>query len=120
MEALLKRLDVSTTFPPTAAMTEIIVQILAELFSALALATEYIKPGRLGEFFLLLRCCLTQCNVGNFSKMILGTREKLEATFQKLDRLTQVEFRETAAQSLEDLYRLLQNMRVLMDGEQMC
>jgi hypothetical protein len=53
MEALLKRLDVSTTFPPTVAMTEIIVQILAELLSALALATEYIKPGRLGEFF----CC---------------------------------------------------------------
>lgn len=51
--------------------------------------------------------------------MISGTREKLEAMFQKLDRLTQVEFRETAAQSLEDLYRLLQNMRVLMDGEQM-
>ena len=53
MEALLKRLDVSTMSPPTAAMTEIIVQILVELFSALALATEYIKPGRLGELF----CC---------------------------------------------------------------
>jgi hypothetical protein len=52
--------------------------------------------------------------------MILGMRAKLEATFQKLDRLTQMEIRETAAQSLEVLYRLFQSMRVLMDGEQMC
>jgi hypothetical protein len=51
MEALLKRLDVSITSPPTVAMTEIVAQILVELLSALALATEYIKPGRLREFF---------------------------------------------------------------------
>lgn len=46
-------------------------------------------------------------------------REKIEATLQKLDRLAQVEMRVTTAQSLEVLYGLLQDMRVLMDGEQM-
>jgi hypothetical protein len=49
--------------------------------------------------------------------MISGMREKMEATFQKLDRLTQVENRVTAAQSLDVLYRLLQDIRVLMGGE---
>jgi hypothetical protein len=51
--------------------------------------------------------------------MISGMKEKIEATFQKLDQLTQVEIRVTAAQSLEVLYGLLQNMRVLMDGKRM-
>ncbi len=50
--------------------------------------------------------------------MISGMREKIEVTFQKLDRLTQVENRVTAAQSLEVLYGLLQNIRMLMSGEQ--
>ena len=44
-------------------------------------------------------------------------REKIEATFQKLDRLTQVENRVTQAQSLEVLYGLLQNIKILMGGE---
>jgi len=46
-------------------------------------------------------------------------REKIETAFQQLDRLTQVEIRVTAAQSIEVLYELAQDMRKLMDGEQM-
>ena len=37
---------------------------------------------------------------------------------QRLDRLTQEEARITAAQTLEVVYGLIQNMRVVMDGEQ--
>jgi hypothetical protein len=42
----------------------------------------------------------------------------LEAVLQRLDRLTQDEARTTAAQTLEVVYGLFQNMRAVMDGEQ--
>ena len=50
-------------------------------------------------------------------KKLLGEKD-VEAILQRLDRLTLDEARTTAAQSLEAIYGLVQNMRVLMDGEQ--
>ena len=45
-------------------------------------------------------------------------REKeVEAVLHRLDRLTQEEARTTAAQTLEVIYGLVQNMRMVMDGE---
>jgi hypothetical protein len=49
-------------------------------------------------------------------KKLLGDNE-VEAVLQRLDRLTQDEARTTAAQTLEVVYGLLQNMKVFMDGE---
>ncbi len=46
-ENFLRRLDIYTKIPPTTAMTEIIVKILVELLSTLALATQQVKQGRL-------------------------------------------------------------------------
>lgn len=48
---------------------------------------------------------------------MLGENE-VEAVLQRLDRLTVDEARYTAAQTLEVVYGLVQNMRVVMDGEQ--
>ena len=50
-------------------------------------------------------------------KKLLGEKD-VEAILQRLDRLTLDEARTTAAQSLEAIYGLVQNMRVLMDGGQ--
>jgi hypothetical protein len=50
-------------------------------------------------------------------KKLLGDNE-VEAVLQRLDRLTQDEARTTAAQTLEVVYGLVQNMKVFMDGEQ--
>ena len=50
-------------------------------------------------------------------KKLLGEKG-VEATLQRLDRLTLDEARTTAAQSLEAIYGLVQNMRMVMDGEQ--
>jgi hypothetical protein len=48
-------------------------------------------------------------------------REKdVEAVLHRLNRLTQDEARTTAAQSLEVVYGLVQNMSVVMDSEQIC
>ena len=49
IEHFLKRLDIYTKIPPTSAMTEIIVKILVELLSTLALATKQVKQGRPSE-----------------------------------------------------------------------
>ena len=53
-ENFLRRLDIYTKIPPTTAMTEIIVKILVELLSTLALATQQVKQGRLSVYFSLL------------------------------------------------------------------
>ena len=52
-----------------------------------------------------------------FVKKLLGDNE-IEAVLQRLDRLTQDEARTTSAQTLEVVYGLVKNMRVVMDGEQ--
>jgi hypothetical protein len=49
IENFLSRLDIYTKIPPTAAMTEIVVKILVELLSTLALATRQIQQGKPSE-----------------------------------------------------------------------
>jgi hypothetical protein len=59
----------------------------------------------------------SQRNAEKFVKKLFGENE-VEEVLQKLDRLTLEEARATAAQSLEAVYGLVQNMRAIMDGEQ--
>ena len=49
-------------------------------------------------------------------KKLLG-EDEIGAVLQRLDRLTQDEARMTAAQTLEIVYGLVQNMKVVMDGD---
>jgi uncharacterized membrane protein len=118
IEHFLIRLDIYTKIPPTVAMTEIVVKILVELLSTLALVTKQIKQGKLSEsIFCEVLCHLTPCNVEKLGKKLLGEKE-VEAILQRLDRLTQDEARATAAETLKVVYRLVQNMTVVMNGEQ--
>jgi len=48
-------------------------------------------------------------------KKLLGENE-VEAVLQRLDRLTQDEARTAAAQTLEIVYGLVQNMKVVIEG----
>jgi hypothetical protein len=57
-------------------------------------------------------------NVGKLVKKLFGGAMDVEAVLQRLDRLTQEEARITAAQTLEVVHGLMQNMRVILDGEQ--
>ena len=52
IEHFLKRLDVYTKIPPTPAMDEMVVKIMVELLSTLALATKEVKQGRPSESLL--------------------------------------------------------------------
>ena len=49
IEYFLKRLDIYTRIPATPAMDEIVVKILVELLTTLALATRELKQGRSSE-----------------------------------------------------------------------
>ena len=49
IEHLLYPLDIYTQIPPTVAMTEILVKILVELLSTLALATKEVRQGKPSE-----------------------------------------------------------------------
>ena len=52
IESFLNRLDIYAKVPPTPTMTEIIVKIMVELLSTLAVATNQIRQGRPSEFVL--------------------------------------------------------------------
>jgi hypothetical protein len=64
----------------------------------------------------LLTYCLAQRNAEKFVNKLFGDNG-VNAVLQRLDRLTQDEARTTAAQTLEVVYGLFQNMRVVIDGE---
>lgn len=116
----LKRLDIYTKLPPTKALTEMIVKILVELISTLAVATKQIKQGRLSESILTapLRCRLTQhLGAEKLGKKLFGDSD-VEAVLRRLDRLTLEEARAATAQTLEVVYGLVENWRKVMSGEQ--
>ena len=57
----LKRLEVYTTIPSTPMMMDLIIKIMVELLSVLALATKQIKQGRFSEY--TVRYTLLMLNV---------------------------------------------------------
>jgi len=59
---------------------------------------------------------LTQRIAVKLIKKLWGEKE-VEDVLQRLDRLTMDEARTTAAQTLEVVYGLVQNMRLVLDGE---
>jgi hypothetical protein len=58
---------------------------------------------------------VVEYSVVKFVKKLFGESE-IEAVLQRLDRLTQEEARMTGAQTLEVVYRLVNNVKVVMDG----
>ena len=105
------------TIPPTTIMTEVIVKIMVEVLSVLALATRQIKQGRLSKCAITYTSPMAQCSIEKFAKKLLGESE-VEAVLQRLDRLTQDEARMTIAQTLGVVHGLVGNMRVVMEGTQ--
>ena len=52
IEMFFRRLEIYTEVPLTMEMTDIIIQIMAEVLSILGIATKEIKQGRLSEYLL--------------------------------------------------------------------
>jgi hypothetical protein len=95
---------------------EISVKIIVELLEVLALATQQIKQGRFSEFLLANTSHSTQHDAEELAKKLLGEND-IEAVLQRLDRLTMEESRMTATQTMEVVYGLFKNMKVVMDGK---
>ena len=98
-------------------MTEILVKIMAELLSVLALATKQIRQGRFSKRIMIYELAISQRIIEKFAKKLLGESE-VEAVLQRLDRLTQDEARMTVAQTLSVVHGLVNNTRVVMEGTQ--
>jgi hypothetical protein len=96
-------------------MTDIIIKIMVELLSVLALATKQISQGRFSEYAVAYKLPVAQCVTEKFAKKLLGDSE-IEAVLQRLDRLTQDEARMTVAQTLGVVHSLVGNMKVVMEG----
>jgi hypothetical protein len=111
----LKRLEIYTTIPPTPIMTDIIIKIMVELLSVLALATKQINQGRFSKFAVSYTMFVAQCITEKFAKKLVGDIE-IESILQRLDRLTQDEARMTIAQTLGVVHGLVGNIKVVMEG----
>jgi hypothetical protein len=59
-ENFLSRLSIYAGIPATPALTNVLVKIIAELISTLALATKQVKQGRFSEFLSWLFRRLTK------------------------------------------------------------
>jgi hypothetical protein len=112
-----KRLEIYTNIPPTPLMTEMIIKIMLKLLEVLALATKQIKQGRVGECTIAYTFLMAQRSAVKFAKKLLGESE-VEAVLQRLDRLTQEEARMTVAQTLGVVHGLVDNIRIVMEGEE--
>jgi hypothetical protein len=113
--SFVKRLEIYVMIPSTTAMTDIIVRIMVEVLSVLALATKQIKQGRFSKCAITYTLPIAQCAIEKFAKKLLGESE-VEAVLQRLDRLTKDEARVTVAQTLGVVHDLVGNMRVVMEG----
>jgi len=60
-------------------------------------------------------CHWSEYKIVKLVKKLLGENE-VETVLERLDRLTVDEARTTAAQTLEVVYGLVQNMRAIMNG----
>jgi hypothetical protein len=117
----LKRVEIYTTIPPTPLLTEVIVKIMVELLSVLALASKQIKQGRFSECAVAHTYILsvTPYTSEKFTKQLLGESE-IEAVLQRLGRLTQDEARITAAQTLGVVHSLVGNVKTVLEGAGSC
>ena len=113
----LKRLEIYMTIPPTTMMTDIIVKIMVEILSVLALATKQIKQGRLSKCAITHILSMAQCTLEKFARKLLGKSE-VETVLQKLDHLTQEEARMTGTQTLGVVHGLVGDVRLIMEGTQ--
>ena len=115
LTSFLKRLDIYTTIPPTPILTEIVVKIMIELLSVLALALKQIKQGRFSKWALMYTLFVAQCAAEKFAKKFLGEIE-IETVLRRLDRLSQDSARITPAQTLGVVHGLVENVKAVMEG----
>ena len=91
MEFFFRRLEVYTVVPLTAGMTDIIVEIMLEVLTVLAVVTKEMKRGRMSGS-ALRGSPISNLNfyLEKYLKKLIGNTE-IEDSLQRLDKLTQEE-----------------------------
>jgi hypothetical protein len=118
IENFVRRLMIYTKIDrPTPAMTEVVIKIMVELISVLALVTKQINQGRFSKSLLIDKRSSTQdLNIAEkYGKRLLGENE-IESVLQRLNRLTGEESKMATAQTLDVVYCLVNNMGTVMEG----
>lgn len=116
VEGFLRRLMIYTKFErPPFAMAEVVIKIMAELISVLALATKQINQGLFSESVLGNCHPKTYSVAEKYGRKLLGDNE-IKAVLQRLDRLTMEESREAVTQTFDVVYGLVKNIEVIMEG----
>ena len=95
-------------------MTDIIVKVMAELLTVLALATRRIQQGRTCKCTGTYPSLVAQCVIVMFAKKLLGDND-VEDALDRLDRLTQEEERMVTAQILGMVHRIESEVRVIRE-----
>ena len=108
IERLLKPLAIYTRIQPTPYMDEIVVKIVVELLSILALTTKELKQGRPSESVPADVLSYSMLFSERLVKKIFGERDA-DAILRRLDRLSYDEARMTAAEILKVVYGLVQD-----------
>jgi hypothetical protein len=116
IENFFKRLESYTEVPPTAAMTDVILKIIIEVLSILAITTKELKQGRSSELIDTEELLLTYFSLETFVKKLLG-RNGIEDALKRLDTLTMEETRMAIAETLKVTNRVDDKVTALIDGE---
>ena len=119
IEGFFRRLESYTEVRPTAAMTNIIVKIMVEILTTLAIATKDIKQRRASELIpgVAVWPTLTYTCLEKYVKQLLGKNE-IEGSLKRLDTLTQEEARMAIAEILRVTHSVNDNVRVVLNGAQ--
>jgi len=103
-----KRLQSYTERTPSEAMTDMMVEVMVEVLSVLAIVTVEIKQRQRSQFITSSFRVLTHVSLEKFLKKLLG-RNDVEDALKRLDKLTQEETKMATAE-------VLNNVKVLVDG----
>jgi hypothetical protein len=105
-----RRLEAYTELPPTAGMTDTIVNVMVEVLVIITLVTSEVNQGKLSESGMNDGAALlTYPCSERFLKKLRG-RSDLEDALRRLDSLTQEEHRMAIAQDLRATHRIDERM----------
>ena len=110
------RLEKYIKVRPTAAMKNIIVEIMVEVLSILGIVTKEIGQGTMSASFRVYISPKADLRTGKFFKKLVG-RKDVEDALQRLDQLTQEEARMAAAEALAITRDIGDDVKGVIKGE---
>ena len=97
---------------PTAAMTNIIAEIMAQVLTIFGIATKELRRGSASEFPIMCVGTFTQLHAEKFLRKLAGMAD-LEDALRKLDILTQEEARMAHAEVLRITHNIRNEVKIV-------